>query len=346
MKLLSKRMARLLLGAALTLQFASISYAMDGTGDGWGDGAPVAARLPCEILAACRTFTMDGAERASQEIAGFFRAKENESGRKIKALEIDRLEAEYKAALGEARRTAEIDDSFNLVGDVPADAATFLAQMQEGQKKKNLFEIAQLQSEVFQREAVEARELFEFFGTSTAPLGTLVQLKDFIISAEVLWSVGYNHMLIGPRFRDMTALALMAGVRDGVLFLDVENAEFKRLTSHPRSADILRLLGDLPARTLRIQDSVNKWFSDFPQIWDVTFKGLQQAHIQQSVTVDMYGSSELAGLDAKGVAAHRKKLLSLSKIIEEKQSVINVMSTFKEFLNLTKEYLRKNSKLS
>ena len=176
MKLLSKSMARLLLGAALTLQFASISYAMDGACDGWEGEAPATPRLPYEVVAACRTFTMDGAERASQEIAGFFRAKENEAGLKIEALGIERLEAEYRAALVAAKRTAEIDDSFNLLGDVPEDAAAFLTQMKEGQRKKNLFEIAQLQSKVFQREAAEARELFEFFGASTPALRLFTEL--------------------------------------------------------------------------------------------------------------------------------------------------------------------------
>ena len=68
-----------------------------------------------------------------------------------------------------------------------------------------------------------------------------------------------------------------------------------------------------------------------------------QAQIQQSMLTALELPVEISFKEAD---AHRRKLLAASQIVVEKQGIINVMTPLKEFLDKTKGYLRKNSKVS
>ena len=142
--------------------------------------------------------------------------------------------------------------------------------------------------------------------------------------------------------KDTPALAFIAGLNDDSIYLDFDNFT-KRLPARANQADILLSLRDLPRRVQTAQAQINDWLKAFPIIWEITLKGLLQAQIQQSMLTALELPVEISFKEAD---AHRRKLLAASQIVVEKQGIINVMTPLKEFLDKTKGYLRKNSKVS
>jgi hypothetical protein len=344
--------APFLLSAAIVTQLVTPIYAMDfSTSDGPEAEAPV-ARLPHEILAASTFISLGAVDHECQGIAGKFLGKTQEMARKIEKLGIPALEAEWRDALRAIKTTADVDDDFNLLGDVPAEAATFLTELRDGKKKKALWEIACLRSQTYQREAAEANMLFEFFGQATTPLSMLVALRDAIITKDMLTSTEAVPMHGGqyygypqpPRVdtKDTPALAFIAGLGGDSIYLDFDNFQ-RRLPATANQADILLSLRDLPARIQKSQVQINDWLKAFPNIWEITLKILGQAQIQQSMLTAIEPSADET---FKDVDAHRRKLLAASQIVAEKEGILNVMRPLKEFLDKTKGYLRKNSKIT
>jgi hypothetical protein len=344
--------------AHLTTQcYGSGAGAGDGDGDGRPFGAPVTSRLPVEVLSGSNTFVLASAERAAQGIAGFFLDKEQEIKARIAGLAIGDLEAAYTEKLAEARTLADVDDSFTLTGGLPenpSDSVALLGLIQEAQRKKNLFEIACLKKDILEREAKEAKDLSAFFSGSTLPLSVLIETKDTLIPGHLLapipprvpvhhgWAAPQPQPPLEPA-EDRPLIDFIAGVRNDVVFFRVENFERKCLPPRADVNGINLLVGNLNARVFSLQSEINKWFESFPKIYDLTLKGLEQVHIQQSTAIGMFGP-ELGSLDAKTILEHRNKLSSLAKIEQEKQAVINVMNTFKDFIDSMRDYLRKNSR--
>lgn len=340
--------APFLLSAAIVTQLVTPIYAMDfATGDVTGAEATV-ARLPHEILAASTFISLDAVDHECQAIAGKFLGKTQEMARKIEALEIPALETAWREAHRTIKSTTEVDDDFIPLGSISGDATAFITQMQEGKRKKVLWEIACLRQQTYEREAAEANMLFEFFGQATTPLSILVALRDAILTKDMLTSTEavvpapyYGHP---PRVdtKDTSALVFIAGLEGDGIYLDIDNFT-NRLPVKANHADILSSLKDLPARIQRSQAQINAWLKAFPNIWEITLKGLTQAQIQQSMLTALELPVEISFKEAD---AHRRKLLAASQIVVEKQGIINVMTPLKEFLDKTKGYLRKNSKVS
>ena len=307
-------------------------------------------KLAHDILAANNTFTIASAERASQEISGHFLGKNNTINTKISALEISTLESEYKNALLAIRLKAEVDENFNLVGAIPADAEAFLKQAQEGQKTQNLLEIAYLKKEILEREAAEALELFNFFGGSTTPLSILLELKKLIITKEMLDPpsphphMDYHYQGFNPAI-DTPALAFIAGIERNVIFLDTKNLA-KRFPSNANHAGISLLLKEITDDIERERGSINQWLEALPRIWEKTSQKLVQAEMQQSILNEKYPVTVLKSLNASNIAAYKSELRITSEIVQEKKGILNTIHTFKEFVDDTMEYLRANSKIT
>lgn len=343
MKILLKGLTtRFLLAAALSASFASFSYGMDEL------AGPAEPKLPHEMLAAYNTYTIESAERACQEMAGHFLAKENTIKNKISALEIGKLETEYKSALSAVRLIANVDESFNLLDAVPEDATTFLTQVQEGQRKQGLLEIALLKKEIFEREAIEARELYNFFGNATNPLAFLFELKNLIITREMQLPEGFeeydyhrNHHHYLWYCKDTTALAFIARVKRNALFLDTVQVKksFLHVALQSELADIIR-------RVDGERDSVNQWFSDLPRVRETILSAVQQAQIQQSILTQKYQPAALSALKPAEVVSHRNELRAASEVTNEKVGILNVIKTFRGFVDDSLEYLKKNSKIT
>jgi len=353
MKILPKKFnTRFLLIAALGTQLTPLSYGMDTLCSSAGDGRTNHEILNTDI------FTLRGAERACQEMAGNFLGKEHRIKQHITDLGIDGLRAEYETALRALRETGvSVDANFQLLSAVPTDptaAVALLEHMQAGQKTLILLEIARLKEEVLDREAAEAHRLLEFFSGSTQPLALLVLLKETKIRGGMLLhdqTQGYMQQnpyafQLGDIPDDTTALALLAGVKNSNICLTTKQ-NLVRAYPQQAHADLWSLLEDILPRIDQTREAANKWFADLTHIQSDTLISVKQAEMQQSILGATFASmGEVSALPLTEISRYRNQMGAASENVHEKNGILAVLETFKGYIDETAEYLRKNSNVS
>ena len=141
--------------------------------------------------------------------------------------------------------------------------------------------------------------------------------------------------------KDTPALAFIGEIKKGSVFLNT--------TDLKRYCPVVALQPEVVQfidRIDRQKDVANKWLSDLPRIRELSLAAFEQAKIQQSILSRKYQPEALANLKPAEVVSYRNELRAVTELVNEKDGVLNVIKTFKEFVDDILEYLNKNSQIT